>query len=305
MPRIARTVLLWSVLPLLTMCSAAQTIDEVVPEKAAEAPKGIVYTAMTGVNYADLAWQEVPDLAGAHFAMVAHDPATGIMAAYFKAPAGWSIGRHYHTVGHHELLLEGDFELTMADGTTHTAGPGDYIRGGSNEIHSGKSTGGLVSFVVSDGGFGTVHVDDDDKPVGEALAVTESWGTSGVIKVADRKWGPMAIAPEIQFAPLARNDETGVMAFLVQLPAGYTAKPHFHTAAFHRLNLEGDLAVQVDGSTISGGKNDYTRGVADTVHTSSTQAGVTMFIVTDGPFETKFIEDAEPAAVEEAPQASK
>jgi ketosteroid isomerase-like protein len=128
-----------------------------------DAMPGIQSAMVAGAK--DLKWEEVPGSGGVKVARLWEDPATHRSLHFTEFPAGWQVGRHYHSSGGHGVMLRGGLTVTEATGTVHDIGTGAYFRYPGKNVHTTASKSGGLVFEVSEGMPDLVLVDEAGEPL--------------------------------------------------------------------------------------------------------------------------------------------
>jgi quercetin dioxygenase-like cupin family protein len=279
--------------PLNSNVNPPATAKESAPPNASTEPAAgpAPSEQMRGVEASALEWKDIPDANGAKMAPVWQNPKTGASAFFVRFPAGWSHPNHFHPTDFHRVIVEGEMEVTMKDGTKIAGNKGDYLRYGANVIHRSSTKGGATIFIVADGKFGSITVGDDGKPKKATDPAAGPVTAKPLGITADKmNWKDFPGAEGVRAAVLFKNPDTGSTAMLVKYKPNFKAGRHFHKSSFHRIQIEGDLTIVVDGKSLEGKAGDYFRGVKDVVHDGQSKSGGTMFIVSDAEWGTVFVD---------------
>ena len=122
------------------------------------------------VKASDVKWGPPPDALPptVQFAVLSGDPGKpGPFAIRIKAPAGFKVGRHWHTADEQVTIIEGDFHLSMGEaGSAHDADfvAGDYVNLPMKMQHAASTKNGVIVQVNSMGPFEVMYVDPKDDP---------------------------------------------------------------------------------------------------------------------------------------------
>jgi quercetin dioxygenase-like cupin family protein len=284
------------------------------PAKAASATaapkKGATKTASAGssekmrsVELSALKWKEVPEAHGVQMAPVWKHDQTEASAFFVKFPAGWSHPSHFHPTNAQRIVVEGDFEVTVKDGATTGSKKGDHAYSPANVIHTSATKKGCTMFIVTEGKFGSITVGDDGKPTKATDPPPGPVsGESKAVAATELAWKDHPEAKGVKVAPVWNNETTGATAMFIKFDANVAHGAHTHTSSFHRVMIEGEMVVEANGETFTGGVGSYFRGVKDTVHTSGSKTGGTFFLLSDAKFGTVFVdEDGKPLPAKKTP----
>ncbi len=278
--------------PPSTPTTTVVTEKAEVPARTKEAPKADAPDTMRGVEASALQWKTIPEANGAQMSPVGKTPGTEGVAFFIKFPAGWKHPNHFHTTDFHRVVVDGDLEVTMKDGTKFASKKGDYFRAPANAIHSTSTKNGATIFIVSDGKFSTVTLGEDGKPT-KATDPAQGPVTGKPMAVAADKLEWKELMKGVKVAPVFKHPTTQAVGVFLQFGADFKAGRHKHKSSFHRVTLDGELTVTPEGGqAMSGTAGGYFRGIKNLIHESSSKAGGTIFLVSDGEWDTVFV-DAE------------
>ena len=120
----------------------------------------------------DLEWEDDIDILtlghGVQVKVLYQDSETEHTDMLVKFPAGFAMPPHYHTTNFHRVVVDGELDVTTLSGELLQGRKGDYTRAEAKAIHTAVSATGGTIFIVSDGEFGTVPVDETGNPLAPA-----------------------------------------------------------------------------------------------------------------------------------------
>lgn len=133
---------------------------------------------------------------------------------------------------------------------------------------------------------------------GKPPATQPPWGEMGLRRVSELSFSPgTETFAGTQVSVVGRDEKTGAMALYVKLPPTPLDKRlHYHTGSAHSIILEGSVtSMTEDGEVVTLKPGDYFRESANELHASSgSETGALIFMITDGPFETRMYEEGSP-----------
>ena len=113
------------------------------------------------VSSAELKWSDVPDAPGVKMAPIHGDPAKGPAHFFFRLPAGFTAGMHFHNADHWVAVISGTMLLTPEGGAEKRLGAGSGFGFTGKKKHTTKCAEGAdcVLFVDCRGPWDIVPVD--------------------------------------------------------------------------------------------------------------------------------------------------
>lgn len=126
------------------------------PAKAVSGGKAVLMAA------SDLKWVDPPNSPpGVKMAVLWGDPAKGGHGAMQKLPGGFSAPLHYHSAGHHVVVVAGTLLLAPEGEAEKSLPPGSYFSFTGKKKHTTKCAPGAdcVLFVDSGGAWDVVMAD--------------------------------------------------------------------------------------------------------------------------------------------------
>ena len=110
----------------------------------------------------ELKWMDPPNSPpGVKMAVLWGDPNKGAHGAMHKFPGGFSAPLHYHSAGHHVVVVSGTLELTPEGEAAKKLGPGSYFSLTGKKKHTTTCVAGsdCVIFVDCGGAWDVVMAD--------------------------------------------------------------------------------------------------------------------------------------------------
>jgi ketosteroid isomerase-like protein len=121
---------------------------------------------LRGVEAKDLKWQEMPGTGGVKLATVWEDPATRGIAGFVQMPKNWKgFPNHFHSANIHYAVLNGVHAHVEPDGDRRETRAGGWGYEAARNVHRTEGKDGLTLFVVTDGPFDAVPVDEKGNPL--------------------------------------------------------------------------------------------------------------------------------------------
>jgi len=175
---------------------------------------------------------------GPEVAVVHGDLKTG--AAFFlKIPAGFKPGLHTHTGDYHAVVVSGAPRhwLPGKDRQAKPLAPGSYWFQPGGQPHGDECTGKepCIAFVIMNGAF-------DFQPTPKAKPVK-----AGKYTLTERKKAKFGLMdPKNSKGPklaiLSGDPKTGPVAFMIEVPPGFSSGLHSHTSDYQAVVIDGDPA---------------------------------------------------------------
>lgn len=105
------------------------------------------------VAASEMKWVDPPNAPpGVKMAVAFGDPAKGPHGAFHKFPAGFEAPMHYHTAGHHVVVVSGTVDLMPEGEAAKKLGPGSYFSITGKKHHSTKCEAGAECLLFVDCG---------------------------------------------------------------------------------------------------------------------------------------------------------
>lgn len=151
-----------------------------MPFAAAASPPPVSHTAAmpaTSAKFlqpAQIQWGDAPPALpkGAQAIVLSGNPnASGAFVLRLKAPAGYKVAMHWHPSDEQVTVIEGDFTLSMDDGSRpHQLSAGSFALMPAKMHHAGSTQAGTILQVSGIGPFEINYINPKDDPRHHAAA---------------------------------------------------------------------------------------------------------------------------------------